>query len=598
LARAVRFGIYEADLGTGELRKNGFKVSLQEQPFQVLAMLLAHPGELVTREELQKQAWPDDTFVDFDLGLNTTIKKIREALGDSARNPRFVETLPKRGYRFIAAVEEINRNSVTVPVSSADTGQERLEHRGGPGAESKAATGFSAAKEEGRESVARKPHRQIWLVLAVLVAAASVLSWRQFRPTAHHDAAVTFSLKGLSYLNDAYDMPDKNQRAIDSLEQAVKLDRSYAPAYAGLGEAYFAQFAATREEPWIEKAESACKESVRLDGVLPAAFNCLGTVHAGRGLYEDAVAEFSQAIKLDPENAASFRGRATAYRGRNKENDIPAAEADYLRAIALAPNDWRDYLFLASFYHRLGRDCDSVAAFKRAIALRPDNSEAIARLGALYIEMGQYDEAISALAEALRLSPGFAAYENLGSAYLDRHDFAKAVENFKSALDRNSQDKGPDDYRAHGNLARAYWWAGQRELAREEYERAVRLAGEQLQINPKDADAHLSLAIFYAMLGQGDDSRNDLDLALSLQPKSPETKFWAMIIALQLGNKEKALAWLPEALRYSTAEVRAAPELNSLRRDPEFQRELAKTVAHSPLSCKQNQTYTSKRSTL
>jgi tetratricopeptide (TPR) repeat protein/DNA-binding winged helix-turn-helix (wHTH) protein len=580
LARAVRFGIYEADLGTGELRKNGFKVNLQEQPFQVLAMLLTHPGELVTREDLRKQIWPEDTFVDFDLGLNTAIKKIREALGDSAKNPRFVETLLKRGYRFIAAVEEISRTSVS------------------PGAESKTGTGLPATKQERHESVARKPHRRIWLLVAVLIAAASVLSWRQFRPLVHHDAAVTFCMKGLSYLNDAYDMPDKNDRAIEALEQSVKLDPYYAPADAGLGEAYFAKFTATRQEPWIEKAESACKESLRLDRALPAAFNCMGTVHAGRGLYEDAIADFSQAIQLDPGNAASFRGRATAYRSRNQENDIRAAEADYLRAIELAPNDWRDHALLAGFYHRVGRDCESAEQFKKAIALRPDNSETFARLGALYIEMGQYNEAVSAMAEALRLSPGFAAYENLGSAYLDRHDFAKAVENFKSALNRNSQDKGPDDYRAHGNLARAYWWAGQRELARKEYERAVELASQQLQVNPKDADAQLSLAIFYAMLGQGDDSRNSLDLALSLQPKSPETKFWAMIIALQLGNKEKALAWLPDALRYSVAEVQAAPELNSLHRDPKFQRELAKAVGQVPLSCKQNETYTSKRSAL
>src|SRR2546427_180227 len=103
--RIVRFGAFELDLRAGELHKNGLKIKLQEQPFEVLAMLLRHPGEVVTREELQKTVWPADTFVDFDRGLNKTINKIREALGDSADNPRFVETLPRRGYRFIAAVD-------------------------------------------------------------------------------------------------------------------------------------------------------------------------------------------------------------------------------------------------------------------------------------------------------------------------------------------------------------------------------------------------------------------------------------------------------------------------------------------------------------
>jgi DNA-binding winged helix-turn-helix (wHTH) protein len=100
----VRFGAVEIDLRSGELRKSGLKIKLQEQPLQVLAMLLHHPGEVVTREELQKAVWPADTFVDFDRGLNKAVNKIREALGDSADNPRFVETLPRRGYRFIAPV--------------------------------------------------------------------------------------------------------------------------------------------------------------------------------------------------------------------------------------------------------------------------------------------------------------------------------------------------------------------------------------------------------------------------------------------------------------------------------------------------------------
>ncbi len=102
----VRFGLFEADLQTGELRKNGVKVPLQGQPFQVCAILLSRSGELVSREELRQQVWPEDTFVDFDHALNTAITKIRLALGDEADNPRFVETLPRRGYRFIAPVDK------------------------------------------------------------------------------------------------------------------------------------------------------------------------------------------------------------------------------------------------------------------------------------------------------------------------------------------------------------------------------------------------------------------------------------------------------------------------------------------------------------
>ena len=100
-----RFATYEADPATGELRKAGVRLRLPEQPFRVLIMLLERPGELVTREEIRQKLWPADTFVDFDHGLNTVINRLREALGDSASNPRFIETLARRGYRFLAPVE-------------------------------------------------------------------------------------------------------------------------------------------------------------------------------------------------------------------------------------------------------------------------------------------------------------------------------------------------------------------------------------------------------------------------------------------------------------------------------------------------------------
>ena len=109
------FGVFELDLRAGELRKHGLRVRLQEQPFQVLAMLLGHQGEVVTRGELQKKLWPADTFVDFDHGLNKAINKIREALSDSAESPRFVETVARRGYRFLAEVRVADATPVRDP---------------------------------------------------------------------------------------------------------------------------------------------------------------------------------------------------------------------------------------------------------------------------------------------------------------------------------------------------------------------------------------------------------------------------------------------------------------------------------------------------
>src|ERR1700746_3921854 len=100
----LRFGVFAVDRKTGELRRNGVKVRLQDQPLQILLTLLERPGEVVTREELRGRLWPDDTFVDFEHSINTAVRRLRDALGDSAENPRFIETVARRGYRFLAPV--------------------------------------------------------------------------------------------------------------------------------------------------------------------------------------------------------------------------------------------------------------------------------------------------------------------------------------------------------------------------------------------------------------------------------------------------------------------------------------------------------------
>jgi cholera toxin transcriptional activator len=130
--KIYRFGIFEADAAAGELRKKGAKLRLQEQPFQILIALLERPGQVVTRADLVKRLWPDGTFVDFDHSLNTAIAKLRDALDDSANNPRFVETLAKRGYRFIAPMEMPGAESTApaVPLESDLPRAPRLVARG------------------------------------------------------------------------------------------------------------------------------------------------------------------------------------------------------------------------------------------------------------------------------------------------------------------------------------------------------------------------------------------------------------------------------------------------------------------------------------
>ena len=171
--QVVRFGVFEVDLRSGELRKQGLKIKLQEQPFQVLATLLERPGQVVTREELQKKLWPEGTFVDYEQGINIAVKKLREALGDSAEKPRFVETLARRGYRFIGQIAHRPQNSPE---------DERLE------------LGSTDAPGTGRLAKAEsEPRRRFGplavgvLVLAMLVAGGGYY-WFASRDTNTHQA--------------------------------------------------------------------------------------------------------------------------------------------------------------------------------------------------------------------------------------------------------------------------------------------------------------------------------------------------------------------------------------------------------------------------
>lgn len=178
--RAIRFGVYEADVRSGELRKHGIRLRLQDQPFQVLVMLLERPGELVTREELRARLWPADTFVDFDHGLNTAVNKLREVLGDSAANPRFIETLARRGYRYVGpspnAIGEASTANAGVQSGAEvrtgkanDSGGARLAAMplGSVASLASAAEAISSVSDEGDEPLPSVPRGVVRVLLAL-----------------------------------------------------------------------------------------------------------------------------------------------------------------------------------------------------------------------------------------------------------------------------------------------------------------------------------------------------------------------------------------------------------------------------------------------
>lgn len=188
--KLYRFGSFEADEKTGELRKLGRRLAVQGQPLQVLLMLLSRPGDLVTRTEIQQALWPDGTFVDFDHGLNTAINKIREALGDSAASPQFVETLAKRGYRFIAPVEVQAGDGGSAAATATPASQPSAT------APDTSPAGFAQSLLTQPEETPRAPHtvvRSLLLLLQVMYLCFYVVSLARLKNVEHVVSAAVSS---------------------------------------------------------------------------------------------------------------------------------------------------------------------------------------------------------------------------------------------------------------------------------------------------------------------------------------------------------------------------------------------------------------------
>ncbi len=183
---SLRFGAYSLDLRAGELRKGGSRIRLQEKPLRVLALLTERQGDLVTREELKRRLWPEDTFVDFETGLNTAVSKLRDALSDSADKPRYIETIPRRGYRFILPVERIGETDEAgaARASAMSAGTQTIEislHRD-PSGHARAAGNVSAGASEESQGISRRRKALVFGLALIAVAAAVSVGLRYLRP--------------------------------------------------------------------------------------------------------------------------------------------------------------------------------------------------------------------------------------------------------------------------------------------------------------------------------------------------------------------------------------------------------------------------------
>jgi TolB-like protein/DNA-binding winged helix-turn-helix (wHTH) protein/Tfp pilus assembly protein PilF len=477
----VRFGVFEVDLRSGELRKAGSRVALQEQPFRILVRLLERPGEVVTREQLRQELWPGDTFVDFDHGLNAAVKRLRDALGDSAETPRFIETLPRRGYRFIAPAE--------VAVRDAGAGLSRLPAlrlwllaaTGGLVVTTLAVwfAGGVAVREASYRpipSLAVLPLRNLsgdpgqdWFAEGMTEALSSTLSqigaltvvsststtlYKNHAKSAAEIAKelgdVDILLEGSILRNDHH--VSVTIAAVDARTDRRRWTRTYERELGDVLSLYRdIALAAAREMSVAltppEQARLATTPIVR-----PEAYEAhlrgsylMTRWHEG-GCYE-AKRHFRMAIDLDPGFAPPYAALAfcLCWPVSTHQTATERAEARAAATLALQMDQNLAMGHVASAFVKMRFDYDWVGAeagFKQALELDPGSALAHVYYAELLDAVGREQEAIDAMRHALRLNP-FWIDHNVAFGYLlvRRGQYDAAIEHLRETLelDRNYQ---------------------------------------------------------------------------------------------------------------------------------------------------------------
>src|SRR5216684_4711185 len=393
LPALVRFGVFEANLRAGELRRNGVKVRLQDLPFRALALLLTRPGEVITREEFRHALWPSDIFVDFEQGISSAVMRLRDALRDSADNPVFIETIERRGYRWIGPIQRVE------PV------REELRDKK---PEDKQATPVSASQPS-------KPLRWGRIVYALPVMALLFAVWI-FRPshrdvkanaksspvaarTLHQAAnreAEDFYLKGRFYWNKR--TPESLNQALEAFTQAIAHDPNYSDAYVGLADSYnlLREFSAMPGNEAYFKAFAAAKKAVELDQQSSEAHASLAFV--------------------------TFFGMW----------DAADAEREFRRAVELDPNNVKAHHWFATFLHALGRHDEALTEIDLARELAPDSSSILADKGQLLWGAGHREQALQLLKQLEAAEPDFISpHVYLRLAYFESGDYPNYIVELK-----------------------------------------------------------------------------------------------------------------------------------------------------------------------
>jgi TolB-like protein/DNA-binding winged helix-turn-helix (wHTH) protein/Tfp pilus assembly protein PilF len=619
-ARRLRFGVFEADVRTGELTKRGKRLRLQEQPFQLLVMLLEKPGELVTREDLSSRLWPD-TIVDFDHGLNKAIGKIREALGDSSENPRFIETVARRGYRFLADV-------AVVPGGQPGTVADDLAPRGD--------SGLLGAADAGKSP--RRPPRA-WKLsgfgLALVLAVA--LSWILY-PRSHSLPAIRSlavlplenlsgdpsqdyfaegmtdelitrlaQISALRVISRTSVMTYKSVRkSLPEIARELNVDAVVEGSVSRSGERVriTAQLirVPTDTHMWAQSYDEDLRDTLSLQGkvardiaeqirvtlnrqeqaalakskmVNPEAYEAylkgryFWNKRTGEGLTK-AIEYFSRAIETDPTYAEAYSGLADSYAlsgdweyGILSPRDaFSQARAAATKALALNDSLGEAHTSLAFALDLYGWDWKAAEEeYKLAIKLNPGYATAHHWYAWHLMVMGQNTEGILELRKAASLDPlSLIISADMADALCIAHLYDESVQESKRTLEMD-----PGFAVAHYELGQAFEQKRMHDEAIAEFQKAIELSGHSGAF-----DSNLGYA--YAVSGRKEEATKIVKSLEARHDQNPSADANVALIYLGLGDQDQAMNWLNKAYEAGfNPSILLRPVFDPLRSDDRFQ---------------------------
>ena len=354
------------------------------------------------------------------------------------------------------------------------------------------------------------------------------------------------------------------QSALDYFDQALKADPKFALAYTGVADASLRMNSIKKDSLWTQKALAAAQQAEQLNDKLPEVHATLGSVYRATGKYSEAVAELNRAISLAPNSDDAYRKLGATYL---KSGNGPAAIEALQKAVQLNPYYWGNQNSLGNAYFQLEDYPKALTAYQRITELEPDIDAGYENVGNVYLQQGRYQESIPYFQKALQIEPYFTTYSNLGTAYFNLKQFPQAVEMFEKAAALN-----PNETTTTVNLADAYRSAGQKDKARDSYQRAISLGYKELQTNPQDANAMIEIALSYANLGDGQQAETFIKRARAIDKNNVEYIYIQAEIYALLGKNAEALKALQDSLEkhYPAESAEQDVELDNLRANPEF----------------------------